>query len=44
VILALAIILAGAKLGGHFAGRLGQPPVLGELLVGVLLGVFPWWE
>ena len=38
VILALAIILAGAKLGGHFAGRLGQPPVLGELLVGVLLG------
>jgi Kef-type K+ transport system membrane component KefB len=38
VILALAIILAGAKLGGHVAGRLRQPPVLGELLVGVLLG------
>ncbi len=38
VILALAIILVGAKLGGHLAGALGQPPVLGELLVGVLLG------
>lgn len=38
VILGLAIILAGAKLGGHLASRLNQPPVLGELLVGVLLG------
>lgn len=38
VILALAIILVGAKLGGHLATALGQPPVLGELLVGVLLG------
>ena len=38
VVLALAVILAGAKLGGHLATRLGQPAVLGELLVGVLLG------
>jgi Na+:H+ antiporter len=38
VILALAIILVAAKLGGNLASRLGQPPVLGELLVGVALG------
>ena len=38
VVLALAAILAGAKLGGHVAVRLGQPAVLGELVVGVLLG------
>jgi len=38
VALALAVILAGAKLGGHLAERIGQPAVLGELLVGILLG------
>jgi len=38
VALALAIILAGAKLGGHLAERIGQPAVLGELLVGIVLG------
>ena len=38
VLLALAIILGGAKLAGHLAERVGQPAVLGELLVGVLLG------
>jgi Kef-type K+ transport system membrane component KefB len=38
VVLALACILVAAKLGGHVAARLGQPPVLGELLVGVILG------
>lgn len=38
LILSLAIILLVAKLGGHFAAKLGQPPVLGELLAGVLLG------
>src|SRR4029079_6954118 len=38
VVLALAIILAAAKLGGHFAGRVGQPAVLGELVVAVALG------
>ncbi len=34
----LALIIVAAKLGGELLGRLGQPPVLGELLVGVLLG------
>ena len=38
LVLALAVILAAAKLGGHLAERLGQPAVLGELLAGVLLG------
>jgi Kef-type K+ transport system membrane component KefB len=36
--LALAIVLVGAKIGGDLAIRLGQPAVLGELIVGVLLG------
>ncbi len=38
VLLALALILAAAKLGGHLAERLGQPAVLGELGAGVVLG------
>lgn len=38
VVLALAVILAAAKLFGHLATRLGQPAVLGELIVGVILG------
>ncbi|HEX9754988.1 MAG TPA: cation:proton antiporter [Gemmatimonadales bacterium] len=38
VVLALAVILAAAKLGGDLATRAGQPAVLGELMVGVLLG------
>ena len=38
VVLALAVILAAAKLGGHLAVRLGQPAVLGELVVGIVLG------
>jgi Kef-type K+ transport system membrane component KefB len=38
VLLALAIILAAAKLGGDVAERIGQPAVLGELIVGVLVG------
>jgi len=38
VALALAVILATAKLGGHLAERLGQPAVLGELIVGIALG------
>ena len=42
VSLLLAIVLAAAKLGGEIAVRLKQPPVLGELLAGVLLGAMPW--
>ncbi len=38
VVLGIAIILLVAKAGGEIALRLGQPPVLGELVVGVLLG------
>ena len=37
-ILVLALIVAAAKIGGELLGRLGQPPVLGELLMGVVLG------
>lgn len=38
ILLALAVILAAAKLGGDLAARAGQPAVLGELVAGVLLG------
>jgi Kef-type K+ transport system membrane component KefB len=41
LLLALVVILAAAKLGGHAAERLGQPAVLGELLAGILLGALP---
>src|SRR5712691_7927802 len=34
----LTLIIVAAKLGGELMGRLGQPPVLGELLIGVVLG------
>jgi Kef-type K+ transport system membrane component KefB len=36
--LLLSIILLAAKLAGYLSVRLGQPAVLGELLVGILLG------
>jgi Kef-type K+ transport system membrane component KefB len=38
LVLALALILLAAKLGGELAMRIGQPSVLGELVFGVLLG------
>jgi len=38
LLVALSIILTAAKLAGIAAVRLGQPAVLGELAVGVLLG------
>jgi Kef-type K+ transport system membrane component KefB len=41
MLLVLAIILAAARLGGSIAERFQQPAVLGELLVGVLLGNLP---
>ena len=49
VVLALAIILIAAKLGGDLAARIRQPAVLGELLVGVVLGSLhfagvPWFD
>ncbi len=41
VVLFLAVILIAAKLGGDVAARLGQPAVLGELMVGILIGNLP---
>ena len=38
VLLALAIILLAAKLGGDLMVRLRQPEVLGELMIGIALG------
>ncbi len=38
LLVGLIIILIGAKLGGEIFERLGQPAVLGEILVGIVLG------
>lgn len=38
LLLTLAFVLIGAKLAGELATRAGIPAVLGELLVGILLG------
>jgi Na+:H+ antiporter len=38
VLLTLAFVVVAAKLAGEVLERLGQPAVLGELLVGVVLG------
>lgn len=38
VLLALVVILIAAKLGGDLMIRIGQPPVLGELLFGIVIG------
>jgi Kef-type K+ transport system membrane component KefB len=38
LILSVALILIAAKLGGHLAVRFNQPPVLGELAAGLLMG------
>ena len=38
VLLALAVVLVAAKLGGDLAARLSQPAVLGELVAGVVIG------
>lgn len=37
-LMALALVLSLAKLGGHVAQRFNQPAVLGELMAGVALG------
>lgn len=37
-LLLLAFVMIGAKLAGELTERLGQPAVLGELMVGILLG------
>ncbi|MBI5305056.1 MAG: cation:proton antiporter [Chloroflexi bacterium] len=38
LLLLLSIIIAAAKMAGYFSARLGQPAVLGELLMGLVLG------
>ncbi len=38
VVLGLVVILLGAKIGGEIFERIGQPAVLGELVVGVIIG------
>lgn len=38
VVLHVAMIIVAAKLGGDLAVRVGQPAVLGELIVGVVMG------
>ncbi|MBD8032212.1 MULTISPECIES: cation:proton antiporter [Solibacillus] len=37
-ILQIVIILFATKLAGHLAARLGQPSVLGKIIVGIILG------
>ena len=37
VLLALAVVLLAAKVGGDLMVRLRQPEVLGELIVGIIL-------
>ena len=38
ILLTLAFVLVGAKLAGELVERLGQPAVLGELVVGIAMG------
>lgn len=38
----LAVVLIAAKVGGEVAARLRQPPVLGELVAGLVIGALPW--
>jgi len=38
LVLDLAIILIAAKTAGYVSNRLGQPSVLGEIIVGIILG------
>jgi monovalent cation:proton antiporter-2 (CPA2) family protein len=38
IIIQLALIIISTKLAGHLSVRFGQPAVLGELLVGILIG------
>lgn len=37
-VLALVILISAAKIGGYISLKLGQPSVLGELIVGLILG------
>ena len=37
-LLQLTVIILAARLGGEVAHRIGQPPAVGEIIVGLLLG------
>src|SRR5262249_53572972 len=37
-LLSLALVVVAAQVGGHFASRIGQPAVVGELAAGIVLG------
>src|SRR5438105_4763960 len=39
--LAVGLVLFAARLAGELATRVGQPQVLGEVLVGIVLGAIP---
>src|SRR5512146_2503424 len=41
LLIALIVLLTSAQLGGSLAERLGQPPVLGEILAGIVVGALP---
>lgn len=38
ILFQILVIVLGAKIGGELASRARQPPVVGEILVGILLG------
>jgi Kef-type K+ transport system membrane component KefB len=38
LLLAIAVVIVAARLVGAAVGRLGQPPVMGEVLAGIMLG------
>lgn len=38
VLLALAVLVVAGRLVGVIVARVGQPPVIGEVLAGILLG------
>lgn len=38
LLLGIAVVISAAKAGGWLSNRLGQPAVLGELVIGLLLG------
>ncbi len=38
ILVGLVVIMLGAKIGGDLCNRVGQPEVLGELIIGVVLG------
>jgi len=42
VLILILIVILAAKLGGALMERFGQPGVLGELIIGVLLGNLAW--